>query len=39
MIFYRVAYLMKPQHTIVVFDRQKSQTSYLKTKYQQLLIY
>jgi hypothetical protein len=33
MIFYRVTYLMKPQHTVVVFDRQKSQISYQKTKY------
>ena len=33
MIFYRVTYLMKPQHTVAVFDRQKSQTSYQKTKY------
>ncbi len=34
MIFYRVTYLMKPQHIVVVFDRKKSQTSYLKSKYQ-----
>ena len=34
MIYYGVTYLMKPQHTVVVFGRQKSKTSYLKTKYQ-----
>jgi hypothetical protein len=34
MIYYGITYLMKPQHTVVVFGRQKSKTSYLKTKYQ-----